>query len=412
MNLQRELLAQIRKADYDFNLIENNDKILVGVSLGKDSMLLCYLLNLYQKFNNKHFTFSAVFLDLGFGYDEDSFNKVKEFFTKNKIDFIVTDEQQVSKILSLHKKENGNLPCSICSRMKKACINKVANKLGFNKVCFAHHMDDAIETLFLNMSYGGKVNTFEPKMHLSKANVTFIRPMIYIREKDIERAVKQFKIPTSKNKCPNDKNTEREEFKNFLNSYYKEFPDAYINFANMLTNEEHFKLFFNHFGFKIDDYFIKKVINKNDYIDTMKIRHEVFIKEQNISYEDEIDDKEQISTFFNIYHKNEVVGTIRCYFEEDNLIHIGRFAIKKEYRNKHLGTNLLNYVIYYFTIRTTPLTFKLNAQLDKVDFYKKFGFEIIPNSENIDANIKHIEMIKKFNQPISKKNIVKDIIEN
>ena len=401
MNLQRKLLACIRKADCDFNLINENDEILVGLSGGKDSVLLCYLLSLYQKFSSKHFTFKAVFLDLGFEMSPE-FEKIEKFLNKIGVDLIKEDEHQVSTILNLHKKKDGLLPCSICSRMKKAAINNVAHRLQFKKVCFAHHMDDAIETLFLNMTYGGKVATFEPKMHLSKANITFIRPLIYVREDDVNKAVEVFNLPICKNKCPNDKNTQREEFKKLLKEYYEKFPEAYLNFANMLINLESFKLFFENFGYTTEnDIFIKKVVTKNDFLDSISVKNEVFLKEQNISFDDEFDSKEKESIYFNAYIKNKPVGCLRIYFTDDNTVCMGRFAVLKEFRNNHIGTKLFYYVIYYLTNNVTPLTVKINAQYSKMDFYKKLGFKIVENSENIEANIKHVRMFIKYDMPIA-----------
>jgi tRNA(Ile)-lysidine synthase TilS/MesJ len=115
--------------------------------------------------------------------------------------------------------------------MKKAAINEAANELGFNKVAFAHHADDAIETLFMNEMYGGRIATFAPKMHLEKANMGFIRPFTYVREKDIIKLIKEEKLPVISSKCPADKFTKREDVKRLLlTGSQEEFLDC-LDFA-------------------------------------------------------------------------------------------------------------------------------------------------------------------------------------
>lgn len=244
--LQKDLLAVLRRADEDYGFIYDGDNILVGVSGGKDSLVLLKLLSLYQKFPNKHFTFKACHIDFGFPFVD--FTPVKEFCESLHIDYIDYKATEVSQILDMHRKEDGLLPCSICSRMRKAVINKCANELGFKKVAFAHHMDDAIVTLFMNMTYGGRVNTFEPKMYLERSGITFIRPLLYAREKMIEKYTSLLSLPVTKNSCGNDKRTQRAVFKEFLEDYYHQHPDAYDNFASMLYNPESFQLFFNDLG--------------------------------------------------------------------------------------------------------------------------------------------------------------------
>lgn len=148
MKAIRTVLACIRKADNKYNLINHGDRIVVGLSGGKDSVALLYTLHLYQKFSHTDFVVQPVTLDLGFdGFDA---SKMQEFCQSLGYNLIVSDSREVYPILKAHQGDEKHLPCSICSRMKKAAINKVANDLGFNKVAFAHHADDAIETLFMN----------------------------------------------------------------------------------------------------------------------------------------------------------------------------------------------------------------------------------------------------------------------
>lgn len=244
----RKVLGAIRQADQDFGLIENQDKIAVGISGGKDSIVLLYALSLYQKFCPHPFQIVGIHIQLGF--PDMDFSTTRDFCNKHQIEF-VEYPSDVYEILKLNLRKNGMLECSICSRMKKALVIKAAKEHHCNKVAFAHHVDDAIETLFLNMIYGGRIATFDPMMQLTKSDITFIRPFIYAREKDILRAQKKENLPVVVSTCPNDKHTQREDIKQLLNTIYKTYPSAYDNFKLMLSNTKKMKIFhknpqFNH----------------------------------------------------------------------------------------------------------------------------------------------------------------------
>ncbi len=263
--IQKKLLACIRKADYEFGLINDGDKILIGLSGGKDSLALVTLLSQYQKFRYKKFEIACCHID--FGFPSVDFSKTEEYIKSLGVRYISYPSTEVFDILKAHRNSKGLLPCSICSRMRKAVINKVAKELGFKKVAFAHHMDDAIETLFLNMTFGARVATFEPMMYLSNAGIDFIRPLIYAREEMIRQYVLLASMPVSKNSCGNDKHTQREDIKLSLAEYYKGHPDAYSNFAQMLTNADVFKLWFNNYGSHLDNGLtVKKCLTREDII--------------------------------------------------------------------------------------------------------------------------------------------------
>jgi len=403
MKSERIMLACLRKADFDYGLIEKGDKIMLGLSGGKDSMALAHLLHTYQKFSDKDFTFVAAFMDLGFPNPEDK--AMEEYLTKNGIPFTKIDAQDVYKILSCHRDKDNLLPCSICSRMKKAVINKAAHSLGITKVAFAHHADDAIETLMMNMTYGGRVATFAPKMTLTKENITFIRPLIYAREKDVTRYVKDFNIPVFKNNCGNDKKTEREDFKGIINGYYKKFPPAYDNFLTMLSNQERFKLFFDDLGYAFGNgLFLRKVELPSEMASCFLIRKEVFIKEQKVSVDEELDDLDNSATHFLLLKDNKPIGTMRIFLDaEKHEVTFGRIAILKEYRGQGYGRNMVSQVMKIISRKVTPLTIRLNAQEQAEGFYKSLGFIRESEESFLDANIVHYHMINRLKFPIPDK---------
>lgn len=231
----RKVLGAIVEANNKFNLIEANDKVAVGVSGGKDSMLLLYALHIYQKF--APFKFDLVGITLKLGFPNMDFNPVIEFCEKHGIEYHLVPTQ-VYEILQKNA-ENDKIQCSLCSKFKKALLIDKAKELGCNKVSMAHHMDDGIETLMMNAIYNGFLASFKPKMYLDRTDITFIRPFILTKEKEIIRAVKRAEIPVVPSTCPNDKHTSREDIKQWLHTdVYKRFPTAERNFKNMMLNPD------------------------------------------------------------------------------------------------------------------------------------------------------------------------------
>ncbi len=241
MNVKK-ILGKIIQADKDYNLIQENDRIAVGVSGGKDSTLLLYMLTLYQKVAkkmfNKNFEVIGIHIEMGFaGMD---FTHLDEYCQKLELN-LIHEPSKIYDILKLHMK-NDKIQCSLCSKFKKGAVNKKAKELNCNKVAFGHHLDDAVETLFLNMIHGGKIATFDPKMHLSDIDVTFIRPFVYVNEDEVNKVIDDLQIPIVKSTCPNDGYTHRQKVKETLHDLYKEYPQAKMNFKLMLHNQKQLSL--------------------------------------------------------------------------------------------------------------------------------------------------------------------------
>ena len=233
----KKIIGKIFKADTDFNLIQKGDRICVGVSGGKDSVLLLYALSLYQKaakrIANKDFSVIGIHLEMGF--ENMNFTDLHSFLKKKEIEY-VDYPTRLYEILKLHPKNN-KIQCSLCSKLKKGAIVQAAKEYGCNKVAFAHHADDAIETLLMNMIYGARISTFSPAMHLKVSGMDFIRPFIYCFENEIRKTVEQEQLPLVKSTCPNDGYTKRQETKELLHQIYHTFPTAKENFLTSLSNQ-------------------------------------------------------------------------------------------------------------------------------------------------------------------------------
>ena len=397
MKAIRTLLACIRKADQTYNLINHGDKIIVGLSGGKDSLALLFSLNLYRKFSHTEFEIQPVTLDLGFpGFNP---KPLQEFCKSLGLELIVKDSKEVYEILCIQQEKQGlkHLPCSICSRMKKAAINKVASELGYNKVAFAHHADDAIETLFMNEIYGSRIATFSPKMHLENANIDFIRPFLLVREKDIKQFIKEENIFVVGSSCPADKNTTREDVKTLLNDIYHKFPKAKEDFLTMISNYEQEDIWGNEIYLQVNQegLTLKPVVAPIDMWNATNIREIVFRQEQHVPYKDDEILKEQLeSKTYLIYLKDKVIGTIRYREIEERVFKIERFAIIKEYRNKGYGKQVMDFFSEMIDKEYRPCTIYLNAQIQTITFYQKCGFK--EEGKNfLEANIEHIKMVRQ-----------------
>ena len=393
----RMVLACIRKADSTYNLIEHGDKIVIGLSGGKDSIVLTYCLSLYQKFSHTDFTIQPVTLDLGFP----NFNPqpLVAFCRSLGLDLMVVDSKEVYKILQIQQEAQNlkHLPCSICSRMKKASINKVANEIGFNKVAFAHHADDALETLLMNEIHGCRVATFSPKMHLEKADITFIRPLILCHESEIKKLVKEENLPVFDSHCPADKTTTREDIKNLMNEIYEKYPQAKENFLTMLSNYEQIDLWGEDISYQInaDGLYLKPVITPYQMAEMTNIRYQCFVEEYGISFDEEIDLKtEKEAKNYLIYLKDNIVGCIR-YRPYEGGYKIERVAIKKEYRHKGIALAAIKYLSDMIGSKFNPCTICIHSMSNVLDLYLKCGYQIT-GEEFLEAGIKHYPLEKKY----------------
>jgi len=236
----KKLLGCIRRADTDFGMIREGDRVAVGLSGGKDSMALLKAMKLYQNFSTNKFELEAIMIAKGF--DDFESQPVQDWCDFLEIPLTIV-ETNISKIVFEERKEKN--PCSLCSKMRRGALHNEMKKRNLNVLALGHHLDDAINTLFMSMFYEGRMHTFSPLSYLSRKDVWMIRPMIYAEERDIIHVVKTHNVPVVKSPCPADKNTVREEMNTRMATLYKEMPAAKQNILNAMKNGDQMELFFH-----------------------------------------------------------------------------------------------------------------------------------------------------------------------
>jgi len=235
----KRVLGCIRKAVEEFNLIEDGDRVAVGVSGGKDSTVLLYALKLFQNFSPVKYELEAITISLGF--DDFNIEPMKEFCKRIDVPYTVKETDIAKIVFDVRKEKN---PCSLCANMRRGALHNVMKERNLNALALGHHCDDAIETLFMNMFYTGRINTFYPKTYLSRKKINVIRPIIYLAEKQIIGAHNRNELPLVESPCPADKKTTREEIKNLMKQIYKDIPQAREKLITAMKNEDQFKLWF------------------------------------------------------------------------------------------------------------------------------------------------------------------------
>jgi tRNA 2-thiocytidine biosynthesis protein TtcA len=196
--LEKRIFGSVGRAIGDFGLIDDGDKILVAVSGGKDSWVLLYVLRELQKRAPVDFEILAVNIDQGWkGFRQDV---VEDFLRIHEIPFHMEDFN-IAGIIE-EKTAPGSTPCSLCSRLRRGSLYGLAERFGCNKIALGHHLDDLVETLFLNMLFLGKISTMAPKLKADDGKNMVIRPLAYTHERDIIEYTKQMKFPIVCCQCP------------------------------------------------------------------------------------------------------------------------------------------------------------------------------------------------------------------
>lgn len=218
MKLQ-QVLSYVRKAIDDYGMIDEGDKIAVGISGGKDSLTLLYALHSLQRFYPKHFEIQAVTVDLGF--ENLNLEKIRALCSDLGVAYHIV-KTDIAQIIFEERKETN--PCSLCAKMRKGALNQAVKEDGCNKVAYAHHKDDVVETMLMSLIFEGRFHTFSPVTYLDRMQLSVIRPLMYMNEADVIGFVNKYSVPVVKSPCPADGNTKREYIKNLLRQLNLENP--------------------------------------------------------------------------------------------------------------------------------------------------------------------------------------------
>lgn len=211
----KRIVSYVRKAVEDYDMIQDGDRVAVGVSGGKDSLILLAALANLSRFYPKKFEVLALTLDMGYNCD---YTPIKEFCKKYGVEHIVKNTNIKEVIFDYRKELN---PCSLCAKMRRGALNDFAIEQGCRTVALGHHNDDVLETFLLSLLYEGRINCFSPVTYLDRTDIYQIRPLIYTKEGDIKGAAKRNNVPVLKNPCPADGVTKRQEIKDILSSLDK-----------------------------------------------------------------------------------------------------------------------------------------------------------------------------------------------
>lgn len=228
----KKTLGCIRKADTDFRLISDGDRVAIGVSGGKDSLLLLHALSLYRKFTHKNFTLQAFTVDNGLGAPD--YSAVADLCESLEIPYIIK-KTQIGEIIFEYRKEKN--PCALCAKMRRAVLANTCVETGCNKLALGHHRDDAIDTLILSLLHEGRFKTFHPCSTMSRTGITVIRPLVYLPESHVKHMQKVLDLPVVKSNCPVDGKTERATAAQLLASVKTMFPDASDRILHALQHE-------------------------------------------------------------------------------------------------------------------------------------------------------------------------------
>jgi len=233
----KQVLGCIRRADEKYHMIQDGDRVCIGVSGGKDSMLLLKAMGMYQRFAKTKFTLQAVMLDLGIVPQDTA--PIEAFAREVGVPLEVRKTDIGDVVFNIRKETH---PCALCAKLRRGALNNAAVEYGCNRVALGHNREDVLETFFLSLLYEARINTFHPITHLNRKNVTLIRPFIFLPEKHILSVVREQNIPVLPANCPVAGNTKREEMKELISHLCTLVPDIEEKLMHALANTEKYNL--------------------------------------------------------------------------------------------------------------------------------------------------------------------------
>ena len=213
----QKMMGLVRRCIEDYAMIAPGERIAVGVSGGKDSLVLLQILAGLREYMD--FTLEAVTIDMGLGME---YSKIADMCSKLNVPYHIINTQ-IGPIIFDHRKEKN--PCSMCSKMRRGALNQAILDLGIRKIALGHHYDDAVETFVMSLVYEGRISCFQPVTDLDRTGVIQIRPMLYVHEKTVENFAARMELPVVENRCPVDKHTKREEIKQLVYDLSQTYPE-------------------------------------------------------------------------------------------------------------------------------------------------------------------------------------------
>ncbi len=215
----QKLMGLTRRCVEDYKMIEAGDRVAVGVSGGKDSLVLLTLLAALRRYISTPFDLEAITIDMGLGMD---YSGIEKLCADLEVPYTIV-KTEIAPIIFEHRKEKN--PCSMCSKMRRGALNQAILDRGFNKLALGHHYDDAVETFLMSLLFEGRISCFQPVTNLDRTGIIQIRPMLYIHERTVDNFALRQKLPVIENRCPVDKTTKREEVKKLIYDLSQTYPD-------------------------------------------------------------------------------------------------------------------------------------------------------------------------------------------
>ena len=213
----QRLTGLLRRCAEDYHMIEPGDRVGVGVSGGKDSLVLLVLLAELKKYVPFHL--EAITIDMGLGMD---YSGIEAMCRELDVPYTIV-KTEIGPIIFDYRKEKN--PCSMCAKMRRGALNQALLDRNLTKLALGHHYDDAVETFLMSLLYEGRISCFQPVTKLDRTGITQIRPMLYIHEKTVDNFARSAHLPVLQNRCPSDKHTKREEIKALVYTLSQTYPD-------------------------------------------------------------------------------------------------------------------------------------------------------------------------------------------
>ena len=216
----QKMLSHLRRCVDEYRMIQAGDRIAVGVSGGKDSLVLLRTLAELRRFYPVPFEVVAITLDMG--YEGADFSPIAKLCEEIGVEYIVKPTNIKEVVFDIRNEKN---PCALCAKLRRGSLNDAAKEYGCNKVALGHHFDDAVETFMLSLFYEGRLSCFLPVTYLDRTDLYVIRPMLYMTEREVINFANRQQLPICKSGCPVDRETKREDIKNLIRSLEHDYHD-------------------------------------------------------------------------------------------------------------------------------------------------------------------------------------------